>query len=114
MISVESGKSSWLVPQKWYNKTDVTLIKKDQLKGISIDPITKEEVGIIETKEKGGKIGDVMVEIYVYEYLQDIIETEGALACNLTDHTVSAGPSHRTGFVPIRIMDTVTNRLSRV
>lgn len=55
----------------------VTLIKQEQLKGIAIDPITKQEVGIIETKEKGGKVGDVMVEIYVYEYLQDIIEVEG-------------------------------------
>ncbi|MDM5270779.1 hypothetical protein PGH07_01155 [Sulfurovum sp. zt1-1] len=55
----------------------VSLIKKDQLKDITIDPISKEELGIIETKEKGGKIGDVMVETYIYKYLQDIIETEG-------------------------------------
>ncbi len=52
----------------------VTLIKKDQLKDIVIDPITKNEVGIIETKEKGGKIGDVMIRPYVYEWLEEYFQ----------------------------------------
>jgi integrase len=39
----------------------VTLIKHDQLKGMQEDKITQKTVGIIETKEKGGKIGDVMI-----------------------------------------------------
>lgn len=52
----------------------VTLIKKGQLKGMTIDPITQEEVGIIETKEKGGKIGDVMIRPYVYAWLEEYFQ----------------------------------------
>ena len=32
----------------------VTLIKQEQLKGYKIDDITKQTVGVVETKEKGG------------------------------------------------------------
>lgn len=48
----------------------VTLIKIEQLKGIKIDEITNKSVGVIETKEKGGKIGDVLVTIETYEALE--------------------------------------------
>lgn len=49
----------------------VTLIKKEQLKAIKIDEITNKNVGVIETKEKGGKIGDVFVSVKTYETLQN-------------------------------------------
>lgn len=49
----------------------VTLIKTDQLNGIKVDPITDELVGILTTKEKGGKEGDVMVDLDTYEWLED-------------------------------------------
>ena len=39
----------------------VTLIRKEQLKGMQIDKIRQTTVGIIETKEKGGKVGDIMI-----------------------------------------------------
>jgi integrase len=49
----------------------VTLIKKEQLKAIKIDEITNKSVGVIETKEKGGKVGDVFISIKTYEALQN-------------------------------------------
>jgi len=49
----------------------VTLIKKEQLKAIKIDDITNKNVGVIETKEKGGKVGDVFILIKTYETLQN-------------------------------------------
>ena len=48
----------------------VALIKKEQLKGLRYDPISKQQVGIVETKEKGGKIGDVLVSVETYGYLE--------------------------------------------
>jgi len=52
----------------------VTLIKHDQLKGVQVDPITNELVGTILTKEKGGKEGDVMVDLDTYEWLEDFFQ----------------------------------------
>ena len=49
----------------------VTLIKYEQLKGIKIDTVTNKEVGIIETKEKGGKVGDVLVNFNTYKKLEN-------------------------------------------
>ena len=47
----------------------VTLIKKGQCKGSMFDEITKKTVGVIETKEKGGKVGDVYVSVATYNQL---------------------------------------------
>lgn len=55
----------------------VCLIKADQLHGCKIDPITQKEVGVIETREKGGKIGDVYVGTDIYRQIEEIIEKEG-------------------------------------
>ncbi len=48
----------------------VTFIKKEQLRGIRIDEITNQEVCVIFTKEKGGKEGDVLVDIQTYQWLE--------------------------------------------
>ncbi len=48
----------------------VTLIKQAQLRGYEIDEITKQEVGIIETKEKGGKVGNVYISVELYKKLE--------------------------------------------
>jgi integrase len=48
----------------------VTLIKPEQLKGHQIDDITKELVGVIETKEKGGKVGDILIHPTTYKKLE--------------------------------------------
>lgn len=47
----------------------VALIKESQLKGYKFDSISKKEVGIIETKEKGGKVGDVLILLETYNEL---------------------------------------------
>lgn len=51
----------------------VALIKPIQLKGYKFDSISKSEVGVIETKEKGGKVGDVLVSVNTYNALQSYL-----------------------------------------
>lgn len=51
----------------------VGLIKPDQLQGLTTDPITQREVGVVQTKEKGGKVGDVMVLPDTYRALESHI-----------------------------------------
>lgn len=52
----------------------VTLIKHSQLKGYRVDGITQKEVGVIETKEKGGKVGDVLISIQTYRGLENYLK----------------------------------------
>jgi hypothetical protein len=52
----------------------VALIKKDQLHGYVIDEITNIKKGIIFTKEKGGKEGNILVSLKVYEQLKKHME----------------------------------------
>jgi len=49
----------------------VALIKKEQLLGTKIDSITNKEKGILFTKEKGGKEGEVLVCVSTYSELQN-------------------------------------------
>lgn len=49
----------------------VTLIKEEQLRGYRDDKITRAINGVIMTKEKGGKEGDVLVPIEVYHLLEE-------------------------------------------
>lgn len=48
----------------------VLLIKRQQLKGYKTDTITQTKVSVIETKEKGGKIGDVLISTATYKKLE--------------------------------------------
>lgn len=50
------------------------LIKKEQLLGFKYDPITKERKGVILTKEKGGKVGEVG-EVFISEKTYERLET---------------------------------------
>ncbi len=56
----------------------VAFIKKEQLLGYQIDKITKTEKGIIFTKEKGGKEGNVLVAVNTYKQLQNYISINGS------------------------------------
>jgi len=47
----------------------VALIKKSQLLGLKLDSVTRIQKGIIFTKEKGGKEGEVLVSKETYEEL---------------------------------------------
>jgi len=60
----------------------ICLIKAEQLHGYKIDNITGKEVGVIETKEKGGKIGDVLVDIETYQEIEAIIKRDGKFKIN--------------------------------
>jgi hypothetical protein len=51
----------------------VALIKAEQLKGIKLDLITNTKKGIILTKEKGGKVGEVLVTLDTYTDLESYI-----------------------------------------
>ena len=51
----------------------VALIKAEQLLGTKVDSITNKEVGIVLTKEKGGKSGEVLVSIDTYTNLESYI-----------------------------------------
>lgn len=55
----------------------VTLIRHQQLLGFKIDPITNKTVGVIWTKEKGGKEGEVFVGVSTYRQLAKYIEQHG-------------------------------------
>lgn len=52
----------------------VSLINHNQLKGLTKDKISQEIKGVIETKEKGGKVGDIFINITTYENLIKYME----------------------------------------
>ena len=60
----------------------VALIKKEQLYGVAIDKITNTKKGIIYTKEKGGKEGNVLVSMQAYNDLKNYISEFGQLKIN--------------------------------
>lgn len=49
----------------------VALIKKEQLHGIMQDSITNTKKGIIFTKEKGGKEGNILISLNTYNQLEN-------------------------------------------
>ncbi len=49
----------------------IALIKQEQLHGIEFDSITRMQKGIIFTKEKGGKEGNILVSSDTYEQLEN-------------------------------------------
>lgn len=56
----------------------VGYIKQEQLKGYQIDTITGKKAGVIETKEKGGKVGDVFMSVASYDQLESYIKESGS------------------------------------
>ncbi|MFH0709894.1 MAG: hypothetical protein V2A75_06790 [Pseudomonadota bacterium] len=60
----------------------ITLIKPDQLNGYQTDEITKKEVGVIVTKEKGGKVGNILVPLSLYRQIEAIIAKNGKFKIN--------------------------------
>lgn len=60
----------------------ITLIKLHQLHGYKTDEITKKEVGVIETKEKGGKVGNVLIPPSLYQQIEEIIAKNGKFKIN--------------------------------
>jgi integrase len=60
----------------------VTFIKKEQLKGFKIDKITNKDVGVLFTKEKGGKEGDVLISSTIYRWLEEYFITNNQFKIN--------------------------------
>lgn len=60
----------------------VALIKKDQLQGIKLDTITNTQKGIIFTKEKGGKEGEILVSIKTYYELENYLNQKKIFKIN--------------------------------
>ena len=96
----------------------VTLIKEGQLKGIKIDEITKKEVGVIETKEKGGKVGDVFIDLNTYKKLENYLNENSKFkinyqkyledlkqACKLTNQIYHSSHGLRWTFAQNRVRD---------
>jgi len=63
-----------------------TLIKKEQLVGLDIDEITKNNKGVIFTKEKGGKEGNVFISVATYESLLIEIKMIGIFKINRANY----------------------------
>jgi len=59
-----------------------SLIKKEQLFGYRIDKITNTKKGVIFTKEKGGKEGEVLVSVKTYQQLKNHIEENKVFKIN--------------------------------
>lgn len=64
----------------------VCLIKPGQLHGYRMDTITHKKVGIIETKEKGGKIGDILITPSLYCMIESIITENSKFRINYKDY----------------------------
>lgn len=64
----------------------VALIKQDQLLGTKIDKVTKIERGIIFTKEKGGKQGEVLVSLETYTELKNYLSLNSKFKINRQDY----------------------------
>lgn len=74
LLSTQEHKVAALIQLEGGARVEaVTLIKESQLKWYKIDSITNKQVGVIETKEKGGKIGDIFLSVETYSILGEYI-----------------------------------------
>lgn len=94
------------------------LIKREQLQGYRRDPITKVVMGVIKTREKGGKEGNVRVLTPTYEWLKEHILEYGRFKIDRQQYAadirttcghleIKANGSHglRWNFAKRRIME---------
>lgn len=64
----------------------VALIKLEQLLGKKIDKITNTQKGVVFTKEKGGKQGEVLVSLSTYNELENYISINSKFKINRQDY----------------------------
>lgn len=98
----------------------VSLIKVEQLKGYKIDEISKKNKGIIETREKGGKIGDILLSPTTYKELEKYFDNSQKLifkinyqkyaidikdACKLANETANGSHGFRWTFAQNRVRE---------
>jgi integrase len=61
---------------------EASLIRKKQLLGYKIDPVTNQKRGAIHYKGKGGKVGEHLVSPHTYEAIEKKIEEDGEFRIN--------------------------------
>lgn len=61
-------------------------LTKEGLRGIGIDPVTRQPIGIVITKEKGGKKSEHYISTETYSRLEDYLELHGKLESNYDDY----------------------------
>jgi hypothetical protein len=96
------------------------LIKKEQLQGYRIDDITNQERGLLYTKEKGGKVGEVLIHKDTYDELSNIISKYDKFkinkqkyfhdirqACHNTNENPEGTHGFRWNFAKRRLMEYV-------
>jgi len=96
----------------------VALIKKEQLHGYKVDEITNVKKGIIFTKEKGGKEGDILISLKVYEQIKKHTEEHSFFkikrqqyyedikqACRLTNENPEGSHGFRWNFAKNRMFE---------
>lgn len=96
------------------------LIKKDQIVGYKTDEITNEERGTLITKEKGGKVGEILINVDTYKELSNIILRDGKFkinkqkyfqdirqACQITNEVPEGTHGFRWSFAQRRVMEYV-------
>ena len=96
----------------------VALIKKEQLHGYVVDEITNIKKGVVFTKEKGGKEGNILVSLKVYKQLKEHIEEYGLFkikrqqyyenirqACRLTNENLEGSHGFRWNFAKNRMFE---------
>ncbi len=85
----------------------VTLIKKEQLRGYIVDNITGKKLGVVFTKEKGGKEGDVLINVDTYILLEEYFKVYKQFKLNYQDYandirntciSISVKPEGSHGF----------------
>lgn len=76
------------------------LIKKEQLLGFKYDPITNEQKGVLLTKEKGGKVGEVFVSQKTYERLEACIELYDVFKLKRSDYYQAIKKACQTLNIP--------------
>jgi len=76
------------------------LIKKEQLLGFKYDPITNEQKGVLLTKEKGGKVGEVLITQKTYECLEACIALYDIFKLKRSDYYQAIKKACQTLNVP--------------
>lgn len=73
-------------------------IRLRQLKGIVEDAVTAQPRGVIETKEKGGRVGDILVSVETYMSLRQLLKDGESLVISYADYERDiVNACHQTG-----------------
>jgi len=96
----------------------VGLIKKEQLRGYVFDDITNTKKGVVFTKEKGGKEGNILIALNTYGRLKEYIDNNGSFkfkkqqyykdikqACEKSNEITEASHAFRWNFAQNRLFE---------